>query len=488
MNPLVISTFQNRFNPSKSLRWCLLLFATILYTASMHAQLFETTFGIAATLEETQDSKPINGGRYIVLANTQSFGPASKISLTRLNPLGQIEMTMALSDPNNPTVPYFGTAIDLDINANNAHVGYFIAGYRKIATGNQVILIRTDLNGAMTWLKVLPAPNKHDERAVSVERQANGDVTVVSNSRNLVNNVNAFVVARFSSAGAQLWSFRYNTGTTGAPGTGFEALEACNGFRGNIAVVAVTGKSNNHTFLSCINAATGAELWRRTYNSGSQNDQGTDVVYKAANGAVEPAAFMIVGMAGAPHPSMWVVRADPATGISSSKIYTPGINFSGFVATAVTLDITGKKAAIAGRLITPLTQPSPVNAVFAMVLPFYGTELPDWTRYYEGSNQAGTGKESISRITSGGYFIGSGARLGGALSSDIHAIRVNASGENGSQGCETQKLTPVRTPGGTSQVTPFAKTATAWTNYVVTSIPYTYLQESCYSSFSAGSQ
>jgi len=486
MNPSIIPAVNALINRTQLLNWSFLILATVFFATNANAQLFETTLGIAATQEEAQDSKPINGGKYIVLANTQSFGPANMISLTRLNAVGVQEMTVALNDQNNPNVPYFGTAIELDINAAGAHTGYFISGYRKTGTVNQIILMRTDLNGALTWLKILPPANLHDERSVSVERQANGDVTVVGNARNTSNGVNSFVVARFSSAGAQIYSFRYVTGSTGSPGTGFEALEACNGFRANIAVVAVTGKTNSHTFLSVINAANGTELWRRIYNSGMPQDQGTDVVYKAANGAAEPAAFMIVGAAGVPHPSMWVVRVDPINGISNSKVYTPGISYSGFSATAVTLDITGTKAAIAGRLIT---QPMPagfLNATFAMVLPFYGTELPDWTRYYEGSNPAGPGKESISRITSGGYFIGTGARLGGAAASDLHAIRVNANGENGTQGCDTEKLTATRVVAGTSQVVSFAKTASAWTNYVIARKTFTYKQESCSQGLTSG--
>ena len=488
MNPSIIPAVKALINRSQPMRWSFVLFAAFLFSATANAQLFETTLGIAATQEEAQDSKPINGGKYIVLANTQSFGPANMISLTRLNATGGQEMTVTLNDQNAPNVPYFGTAIELDINAANAHTGYFISGYRRAGNVHQIILIRTDLNGALTWLKVLPPAASHDERSVSVERQANGDVTVVGNARNTTNGVNSFVVARFSSAGAQIYSFRYVAGSTGSPGTGFEALEACNGFRANIPVVAVTGRTNNHTFLSVINAANGTEIWRRVYNSGMQQDQGTDVVYKAANGAAEPAAFMIVGFAGAQHTSMWVVRADPATGISNSKIYTPGPGVGAivFAATAVTLDATGTKAAIAGRFTT---QPMPAgftNAVFAMVLPFYGTELPDWTRYYEGSNPAGTGKESISRITSGGYLIGCSAKLSGAPASDIHAIRVNFNGDTGSQGCDTEKLTPAKTTVGTSQVTGFAKTANAWTNFVVTKKIFTYKQESCSMGLTSG--
>lgn len=490
MNPTIIPVIDQYNSKVNFFKYALTLLAFVLMTSAGWAQQFETTLGIPATLDEAADSKPIDGGKYILLGNTQSFGQAGKIVLTRLNGAGVQEFTAAIYDANNQSVAYSGTAIELDRNNTGVHTGYFITGYRKNGNVNQVLLLRTDLNGAVSWVKYLPGSSQHDERGVSVERQSNGDVIVVGNSKNITStaNLNEFLVSRFSAAGAQIWSHRYGTGT-GAGSAYCEALEACNGFGGNnLAVIAVTGKtSTNHTFLSCINAATGLEIWRKLYSSGLSADQGTDVVYKAANGATEPAAFMVVGSAGAPHPMMWVVRVNPNNGAGSSKYYAPGISASGFSATAVTLDPTGAKAAIAGRILAQGTAGSLTNAVFAMVLPFYGTELPEWTRYYTATSPAGTGKESISRISSGGYFIGCGARLSGAVSSDLHAIRTNNIGENGFQSCATVKITPTKTVAGTTQNIPFVKTANAWTSYILTRTPYTFLQESCGTGLTPGS-
>lgn len=484
MNQVITPAFFAVTKRVQILHACFVLFAAMLCAATMNAQLFETTFGAFNNQEEAQDSKPVPGNSYIVLANTQSFGPASMISLTRLNASGAVEFTSTLHDPNNPTVPYYGAAIELDYSATGTHIGYFIAGHRTVQSGSQIVLIRTNLQGALLWLKVLPAAPQHNERAVSVERQANGDVTVVGSSIHVNTGVSAFTAARFSSAGGQIWSNRY-TGGSSAGANSVEALEATNGFRGNNPSIAVTGRAGNRTFLSLINAVTGDEIWRRLYNSGLGRDEGADVVYKPANGPGEPAAFMIVGSAGAPHSIMWVVRVNPIDGAGNSKTYQPDINFTNFSATAVTLDMTGTRAAVAGKLLMQSGPASFTNVVFAMVLPFYGTELPEWTRYYEGSNFSGPAKESISRITSGGYFIGSGARLSGAATPDLHAIRVNATGDNGLQSCSTRKFSPTRTATGTTQSIQGTKTSTAWTNYVLTRTQRIFRQENCGSSTSS---
>ena len=128
-----------------------LFFCAILFSQSLHSQQFESTFGSLANHEDAQDGKPIPNGRYIVLSNTLSYGPVSRILLTRLSPLGSVEMHATLHDPANPTVAYFGTSIALDLSAAGAHTGYFIAGYRTAPNGRQTILLRTNLLGTVTW-------------------------------------------------------------------------------------------------------------------------------------------------------------------------------------------------------------------------------------------------------------------------------------------------------------------------------------------------
>ncbi|MFN0216742.1 MAG: T9SS type A sorting domain-containing protein [Saprospiraceae bacterium] len=458
-----------------------------LFSNPLNAQ-FESTFGSLVNNEEAQDGKPISNGRYIVLSNTLSYGPASRILLTRLNSTGTVSMNATIHEPGSPATAYFGYSIDLDLDAAGLHTGYFIAGSRSTPNGNQAILIRTNTSGTVSWTKLLPnfeaGGGTLNERGVSVERQSNGDVILTASAYSSTANNHRFSVSRFTGAGAQVWSNRYYATTTGQS---FEATEACNAIRSGVQVIAVTGRyqatglANTRTFLSCINATTGVEIWRRSYDAGLNADQGLDVVYKPANGANEAAALMVVGWAGLGHPSLWVVRANPLNGLASSKIYSPNVFYSGFSGEAISLDVTGTRAAITGSVVY---QPAPgifLNGTFAMVLPFYGTELPDWTYYYSSSAPPTPAAKSIAPITgvNSGYFFTCGTRFTGSAFGDAHAIRVTALGSNGQTGCETDPLTVTRALMGTSTWRPFSRTPYTWTNILPTRTTVNFVQEFC---------
>jgi hypothetical protein len=465
--------------------WHAVFVCAILLTTPAPAQQFENTFGLPVNHEDPQDGKPIANGRYVVLSNTLSFGEASRILLTTLEASGAVSSNVIIHHPAIPATGYFGAAIELDYNAAGTHTGYFIAGSRTTANGRQAILLRTSTTGTVTWVKILPnadASGALDERAVSVERQSNGDVILTASAYSPAAGNHRFTVSRFTSAGTQVWSNRYFGATTGQS---FEATEAANAVRSGVAVLVVTGRywvagnAASHTFLSCIDAATGNEVWRRSYDSGLERDAGIDVVYKPANGA-EAAALMVVGYAGMIASNLWVVRANPLNGLASSKVYAASGFTQAFSADAVTLDVTGTRAALTGAISF---QPAPgvqVSGAFAMVLPFYGTELPDWTYYYSSSAPPTPAPHSISRITgAAGYFLTAGSRLTGSLFNDAHAIRVDALGSNGPAGCDITPITVTRTATGTNAWREFVKTPNAWTNFMLTAIPVTLVQETC---------
>jgi hypothetical protein len=451
---------------------------------------FETSFGLAANHEDPQDGKPLPNGRYVTLSNTLSFG-ASRIMLTFISSTGSVTSNATIHDPLSPNTAYFGYSIDLDFNAAGAHTGYFIAGSRSTVGGRQAILVRTNTLGAVTWTKVLPNNDNGtlDESGVSVERQSNGEVIVTISGYNAVANNYRFGLARFTSAGAQIWSNRYYSGINYQ---GYEATEACNGFATvagvNTAVVAVTGRYRSaagqptRTFIACINAVTGAAIWRRTYNSNQQRDEGLDIVYKPANGANEPAAFMAVGYAGQVGTQLWVLRASPTNGFASSKTYVPNTlvspNLTGW---AVNLDVTGTRAAISG-LISYVPAPGQITAgTFAMVLPFYGTELPDWANFYASSSPLTPAPRSISRITgaSAGYFVTCGVREFNPALNDAHAIRTNALGAVSTNGCLVTPFSVIRTPQGTSTTRPSTPTPVTWTNILPSRTTVGFVQQSC---------
>ncbi|MDX1911388.1 MAG: T9SS type A sorting domain-containing protein [Saprospiraceae bacterium] len=461
---------------------------SLLLSTFASAQTFENTFGSLANHDTPQDGKPIPNGRYIVLSNTLSYSNASRILLTRLAANGSVNMHATIHDINSPNTHYYGTAIELDRDAAGTHTGYFIAGSRSTPNGRQAILIRTNTSGTPTWVKLMPntdAGGALVENGVSVERQSNGDVILTVSGYSPSANNYRFTVARFNSGGGQLWSNRYY-GTDS--GQSFEATEACNAVRSGAATIVVTGRSwtsgspDHHTFLSCIDAATGAELWRRNYNSNMTRDAGIDVVYKPANGAAEPAALMVVGAAGLQASVMWVIRANPLNGIASTKFYSPNIAFISFRGLAVNLDVNGTRAVVAGDIISqPVPGGNNLNGTFAMLLPFYGTELPDWTYYFSSTSPQIDSPRSISPVSgaSAGYFLTCGTNLTGSAFHDAHAVRMDQLGGIGAGACPTQPLTVARTVQGVSGWRSFNRTPQGWTNIVLTRTAQSFAQETC---------
>ena len=89
-------------------------FVTLLYTPVL-AQQFENTFGSLANHEEPQDGKPIPNSQYIVLSNSLSYGPASRIVLTRLNSTGSVALFATINELGSPTTAYYGNSIDLEL-------------------------------------------------------------------------------------------------------------------------------------------------------------------------------------------------------------------------------------------------------------------------------------------------------------------------------------------------------------------------------------
>ncbi len=466
--------------------FCLLMMGTPLFAQ------FETTLGIASGNEESWDGKPIAGGSSILLSNTFSFG-AGKILLSRLTGTGAQALNVTLHDATYPTVEFSGRAIESDLNATGAHTGYFITGQRKLAAGAQMILLRTDLNGNVTWARFLPSPSL-DECGVSVERQSNGDVVATGRSLNPATNISKIVIARFTAAGGLVWCFRYGSSNN----LSFVPTEACNGLHpspnpggAKFGVVAVTGSytesgvDGNHTFLFLVNAATGAEIWRRTYNSGNLLDQGNDVVFKPAANQFDADRYMIVGSSGFVHPSVWVVRVTPSNGAGSGSVYSAGVYNSGFIARSVTLSVhsSGTRAALAGTIIGMSQAGNPFfSRAWAMELPFTNNAAPTWTYYYSASDPNGLASESISRITGAnpGYLITCGDHLSGSPNFDTHAIRVFADGKHNLADCPEVSLPVTRTAAGTYTTRTNNKEGVSfWNTLSTVRTVRTLVQQSC---------
>lgn len=434
-----------------------LLFALFAMNIAF-AQLFETTFGDATGAEDARDGKELPNGHYMVLSNTHSFGPAHQIMLTELDPAGAVVNVASLTDPGNPNDEYFGNALELDFDNAGNHIGYFITG--KIFKGNtdEMILIRTDLGGYMTWaqrINNIANGTVYDERGVSIELQSNGDVIVIGRSQDVNSGLRQMVASRVQANGTVTWVNRY----VSPGGDDISPIESCNGirrFKGGftVNVVAVTSKWEQagvvQTFVSLLNANTGNEIWRKTYLSNGTADKGNAIVQNPNN-----LRYMVVGASidAGGNQDLWVFTINGFSGnLIGGNTYDLGANYPDFTGRDVCMSLTGNTAVIAGMLHenTPI---GGIRRTFALELPFNTAAVPAWFFSYTDSEPNPVGMESILAsqgipgLAPAGYFITTDAFLSGATFTDQHAIRVDGAGLHYLADCPEVAETPVRNAG-----------------------------------------
>lgn len=363
----------------------ILLFSVMLVWRTPYAQCPDITFetliiGEPDGSEELVDVKALYCGPSVILGNTSSaYGP-QKIILTELTYDGEVVWFRTIQDGVNTDIEFTGKSLELAYNDNGSHNGYYITG----CMGNyhsQMVVIKTDLNGSPLWTRVLYNTERHDtleECGVSLELQSNGDIIAVGTSANYNTGNNRFIVARLRPNGNLVWCNRYGSGQ----GIKFYPNESCNGMRSGVPVITVVGHVEedglNHTFLSCIRAGTGVELWRRRYESNGSRDEGNDVVQNPFN-----QRFMVVGQIDTVggYSEMWVFNVNVLNGTltdGTAYRHTDG----NLVATDVCLGAPLSSALIVGRRDSTVYRGP---HTFAMRLPFSAGAAPVWNYYYENS-------------------------------------------------------------------------------------------------------
>ncbi len=469
------------------LRVSSLLFFSFLFTQICTSQLYENTIGNLAGSDETTDIKPLPNGHTAVLANTTSFG-AKKILLMELDPLGHVIFFKTIYNLTNPDEEYTGTNLALDMSTAGIHIGYFITGCRG-SYPTQMILIHTDITGNPTWAwkmdNGLIGITNHvmSECGVSIERQRNTDVIVVGRSDQMGDL--RFTASRFSAAGVLLWSNRYSS----PRGLQFLPNESCNGFRDGTEVVAVVGHIHTagigHTFLSCIKASNGLEIWRRQYVSEQYHDDGTDVVQNPADGR-----YMVVGHAenlGGGGTLMWAFNANGGNGaLTNGATYSLLPPYHNLFARDVCLSPDKISGTIAGFVdIDPTAGAAGGVRTFIMKLPFAPGALPVFCHYFTASDPQLFlfGDDAIETVDgpNPGYVLGTEAILPGSAAGDydVHALRLNVLGLQNYVDCPVVPFTPDIKEEGRSSNIKREKTASTWSNFIVAAQQQEFLENPC---------
>ena len=464
------------------------LFICTLFSICTSWSQFENTIGSLDGSDETTDIKPLPNGNTAVLATTTSFGP-EKILLIELDAVGNVVLFKTIFEIANPDVEYVGTNLALEFNAANIHVGYFITGCRG-SFPTQMILIHTDLLGNPTWAWAMDngligiPDHTISECGIAIERQPNTDIIVVGRS-DQVGDLR-FSVSRFSAAGVLIWSNRYGS----SEGLQFIPNESCNGIVKTTEVITVVGHIHDggigHTYLSCIKASTGAEIWRRQYISRHDHDDGTDVVQNPAD-----SRFMVVGHAenlfgGGGNP-MWVFNANGNNGIlANGATYSVPAPYRSLFARDVCLSPDIKSGTITGFITYDTPFGISETRTYIMKLPFAPGALPDFSHYFTASDPLPflLSDEAIETIggANPGYVLGTEAILPGSapFDYDVHALKLDLLGMHKFLGdCPVVPFTPRLVEEGKSSNLRREKTTSTWHNFIVGSRLQNYLEVRC---------
>lgn len=315
----------------------------LCFMSDIHAQRFQATAGLIFNDEKWAVIEDGGIGRFVTIGNTNNADNFSRIWIASYTPAGAIvtsatttnnrrimarDICLAPRDPNNAAFP----------------ATYYVTGWTVSNTGvNQMFVGRMNLSGAFLWYResgIAGTAPPNDEEGVAIAMAPNGDAVVAGNIKMPVQgNIPAgprVKLARFSPAGATLWSNVYNTAgnwkvreianaapvpnctasPTNMPGefiiTGEVSMQEAPG-----------GFSPSRTFAAVYNGA-GTECWRNLYpvtataSTDFTGDAGYDVVLRPAGN------YVIAGVA-----QMGQGRA-----VATSTPYFVEVNASGALVTA----------------------------------------------------------------------------------------------------------------------------------------------------------
>ncbi|MBC7777939.1 MAG: hypothetical protein H7246_21070 [Phycisphaerae bacterium] len=425
-----------------------MLFISTLFSFSLNllfGQTFETTIGEPSKNEFAYDGKPLPVAKcFVTVSNAPIFSPKNQWLFTRIDPTGHHIVNKVYGESNNiQTKVLEGRAIERVFGDGK---GVYQAGGRTHAQPVRAVLMFSDDTGTPIHAMQQYSPANVGEMATTLESVSDG-VIVAGNAKynSLQVTNNRFFVARFKLTNNKLvktWSNRYFDGDVDSLKANFTVGKTCMGTSGNNPVIVITGSyvkkgtSGTHSFISCINANTGSELWRRYVQSGFKTDEGADIVQDPAT-----KNFMMIGYCinTAGKRCLYVAYLNQSGTFLTGGSYSTVFGNSEIVGQDVTLSNDGKSAVITGYVKLPENNLKP-NAFFVEI-PFVPTPdlLPlantNYAKFYTASEAYTRGTSSIDRNEGAndtkGYFITTQSVAPNAAAPiyNIHVIDVENDGE-----------------------------------------------------------
>ncbi len=476
-----------------------MLLVSALFSLSLNllfGQTFETTIGEPSKNEFAYDGKPLPVTKgFATVSNAPVFSPKNQWLFTRIDPYGHHTLNKVYGEIGDiKTNVLEGRAIERVFGDGK---GIYQAGAKTYVQKPNAVLMLSDDNGTPIHAMQQISPVNLGEMATALESVSDGVIVAGNAQYNSLQVTNKrFFVARFKLTNNKLvqsWSYRYYDTDADPKKANFTIGKTCMGKSGDTPVVVVTGSyvkkgtSGTHSFVSCINAVDGTELWRRYIQSGFKVDEGADIIQDPAT-----KNFMMIGYctntAGRKCLYVAYLKQDGTFLVGGS--YSTVLGNSEIVGQDVALSNDGKSAVITGYVKLPDYNLKP-KAIFVEI-PFVPTPdlLPlanaNYAKYYVASEPYTRGTSSIDRNEGAnntiGYFITTQSVAAVAIAPlyNIHVIDVDNTGETGLTGtCFIKRFELKPKKQGKPQKPSIGKEATKWDEIRVIEEIITLPEERC---------
>lgn len=230
-----------------------------------------------------------------------------------------------------------------------SHTVYVTGWSRGTSVFGYATVAYSASNGAQLWVKRYNSPAGGDSHAYSLAVGPGGGTVYVTGNSAAANSAYDYVTVAYNAAtGAQHWVRRYN-----GPGNGTD-IPGSLAVSPDGAAVYVTGQSTgsgtSYDYATiAYNAATGAQLWLRRYNSAANGDDLARSVAVSPDGGT---VYVTGWSTGAPQPSYLTVAYRAATGTQLwAQPYTSTAK-SGEGATSVAVSPDGAAVYVTGWTVT----------------------------------------------------------------------------------------------------------------------------------------